>query len=35
MISKSIAHYRVTEMLGEGGRIQCVAVSSYADRDGV
>ena len=35
MIGKSIAYYRVTAKLGAGDRIQCVAVSSHADRDGV
>ncbi len=34
MIGKSIAHYRVTEKLGAGGRIQGVAVSSHADQEG-
>ncbi len=34
MIGKAISHYRVTAKLGAGGRIQCVAVSSHADREG-
>ncbi len=35
MIGKAISHYRVLEKLGAGSRIQCVAVSSYADQNGV
>ena len=35
MIAKTISRYRIVEKLGGGGRIQCVAVSSHADRDRV
>ena len=34
MIGMTIVHYRVTQRLGEGGRLQCASVSYHADQDG-
>ena len=33
MIANMLWRYRVTEKLGAGGRIQCVAGSSHADQN--